>query len=55
VFTVPLNKRLTKLLHDDDCDYLIDYHITNFYLSLNKILEMCTPILGINIKLRVTE
>jgi len=43
------------MLRDDDCNYLIDYNITNFCLSLNKILEMCTPILGININLTVTE
>lgn len=30
VFTVSLNKRLNKLLRDDDYDYLIDYHINKF-------------------------
>jgi hypothetical protein len=30
VFTDWFNKRLTKLLRYDDCDYLIYYHITNF-------------------------
>jgi len=30
VFTVSLSNWLTKLLRDDDCDYLIDDHITNF-------------------------
>jgi len=43
------------MLRDEDCDYLIDYNIPNFCLSFNKILEMCTSILGININLTATE
>jgi hypothetical protein len=30
VFTDCFSKRLTKLLRFDDCDNLIDYHLTNF-------------------------